>query len=82
MAFVMAIGSVVVAACERPLDFPNPYGYDSKIYVFMFVFSFYTMCFFLSLLQTASRVLPPVTSRSRVRVAVSPHCTGEGKACH
>jgi hypothetical protein len=54
MAFLMAIGSIAVAACERPLDLPNPnpYGYDSEIYVFMFVFSFYT--FFLSLLQTAS----------------------------
>jgi len=28
------------------------------------------------------RVLPPVTGRSWVRVAVSSHCTGEGKACH
>jgi hypothetical protein len=51
MAFVMAIGSVAVAACEGPLDLPNPNDYDSKIYVFMFVFSFYTI--FLSLLQTA-----------------------------
>ena len=30
----------------------------------------------------SGRVLPPVTGRSRVRVAVSSHCTGEGKACH
>jgi hypothetical protein len=30
----------------------------------------------------SSRVLPPVTGRSWVRVAVSSHCTGEGKACH
>jgi len=29
----------------------------------------------------SGRVLPPVTGRSRVRVAVSSHCTGEGKAC-
>jgi len=29
-----------------------------------------------------SGVLPPLTGRSRVRVAVSSHCTGEGKACH
>jgi hypothetical protein len=44
MAFLMAIGSIAVAACERPLDLPNPnpYGYDFEIYVFMFVFSFYT----------------------------------------
>ena len=27
-------------------------------------------------------VLPSVTGRSRVLVAVSSHCTGEGKACH
>ena len=30
----------------------------------------------------SGRVLPPVTGRSRVRVAVFSHCTGEGKACH
>jgi len=30
----------------------------------------------------SGRVLPPVTGRSRVRVAVSLHCTSEGKACH
>ena len=30
----------------------------------------------------SGRVLPPVTGRSWVRVAVSSHCTGEGKACH
>ena len=30
----------------------------------------------------SGRVLPPVTGRSRVRVAVSSHCTGEGKDCH
>ena len=30
----------------------------------------------------SGRVLPPVTGRSRVRVAVSSHCTGEVKACH
>ena len=30
----------------------------------------------------SGRVLPPVTGRSLVRVAVSSHCTGEGKACH
>jgi hypothetical protein len=30
----------------------------------------------------SGRVLPPVTGRSRVRVAVSSHYTGEGKACH
>ena len=30
----------------------------------------------------SGRVLPPVTGRSQVRVAVSSHCTGEGKACH
>ena len=30
----------------------------------------------------SGRVLPPVTGRSRVRVAVSSHCIGEGKACH
>ena len=30
----------------------------------------------------SGRVLPPVTGRSRVRVAVSSHCTGEGKARH
>ena len=30
----------------------------------------------------SGRVLPPVTGRSRVRVAVSSHFTGEGKACH
>ena len=30
----------------------------------------------------SGRVLSPVTGRSRVRVAVSSHCTGEGKACH
>ena len=30
----------------------------------------------------SGRVLPPVTGRSRVRVAVSSHCTSEGKACH
>ena len=30
----------------------------------------------------SGRVLPPVTGRSRVRVVVSSHCTGEGKACH
>ena len=30
----------------------------------------------------SGRVLPPVTGRFRVRVAVSLHCTGEGKACH
>ena len=30
----------------------------------------------------SGRVLPPVTGRSRVRVAVSSHCTGDGKACH
>jgi len=30
----------------------------------------------------SGRVLPPVTGRSRVRVAVSSHCTGEGKACY
>jgi len=29
-----------------------------------------------------SLFFPPVTGRSRVRVAVSSHCTGEGKACH
>ena len=28
----------------------------------------------------SGRVLPPVTRRSRVRVAVSSHCTSEGKA--
>ena len=32
--------------------------------------------------SASGRDLPPVTGRSRVRVAVSPHCTGEGKACH
>ena len=31
---------------------------------------------------TSSRVLSPVTGRSRVRVVVSTYCTGEGKACH
>ena len=30
----------------------------------------------------SGRVLPHVTGRSWVRVAVSSHCTGEGKACH
>ena len=30
----------------------------------------------------SGRVLSPVTGRSRVQVAVSSHCTGEGKACH
>ena len=30
----------------------------------------------------SGRVLPPLTGRSRVQVAVSSHCTGEGKACH
>ena len=30
----------------------------------------------------SGRVLPPVTGRFRVWVAVSSHCTGEGKACH
>jgi len=30
----------------------------------------------------SGRVLPPVIGRSRVRVAVFSHCTGEGKACH
>ncbi|XP_066393526.1 mitochondrial import inner membrane translocase subunit TIM10-like [Miscanthus floridulus] len=30
----------------------------------------------------SGRVLPPVTGRSRVRVAVFSHCTGEVKACH
>jgi len=30
----------------------------------------------------SGRVLPPVTGRSRVRVAVSSHCKGEGKTCH
>ena len=30
----------------------------------------------------SGRVLPPVTGRSGVRVTVSSHCTGEGKACH
>jgi len=30
----------------------------------------------------SGRGLPPVTGRSRVRVAVSSHCTCEGKACH
>ena len=30
----------------------------------------------------SGRDLPPVTGRSRVRVAVSSHCTGGGKACH
>jgi len=30
----------------------------------------------------SGRVLPPMTGRSRVRVAVSSHCIGEGKACH
>jgi len=30
----------------------------------------------------SGRVLPLVTGWSRVRVAVSSHCTGEGKACH
>ena len=30
----------------------------------------------------SGRVLPPVTGRSRVRVVVSSHCTGEGKACN
>ena len=30
----------------------------------------------------SGRVLSSVTRRSRVRVAVSSHCTGEGKACH
>ena len=30
----------------------------------------------------SGRVLPPVTGRSWVRVAVSSHCTGEGKVCH
>jgi hypothetical protein len=48
MAFLLAIGSVAVAACERPLDLPHLYGYDSKIHVFMFVFSFYTMSFFVT----------------------------------
>jgi len=32
-------------------------------------------------LGASGRVLPPVTGRSRVWVAVSSHCTGEGKAC-
>ena len=30
----------------------------------------------------SGRVLPPVTGRPRVRVAVSSHYTGEGKVCH
>ena len=30
----------------------------------------------------SGRVLPPVTGRSWVRVVVSSHYTGEGKACH
>ena len=30
----------------------------------------------------SGRVLPPVTGRSQVRVAVFSHCTGEGKACN
>jgi len=30
----------------------------------------------------SGRVLPPMTERSRVRVVVSSHCTGKGKACH
>jgi len=30
----------------------------------------------------SGRVLPPVTGRSQVRVAVSSHYTCEGKACH
>ena len=30
----------------------------------------------------SGRVLPPVTRRSRVRVAVSSYCTGEGKIWH
>ena len=30
----------------------------------------------------SGKVLPPVTGRSQVRVTVSSHCTGEGKACH
>ena len=30
----------------------------------------------------SGRVLPPVTGRSRVRVVVSSHYTGEGKAYH
>ena len=42
------------------------------------------MFFFLSgsiFCCASGRVLPPVAGRSRVRVAVSSHCTGEGKAC-
>jgi len=30
----------------------------------------------------SGRVLPPMTGRSWVQVAVCLHCTGEGKACH
>jgi len=62
------------------------YIYVSTIYLFQF-FSSYQYHFFLRCLVkggpgASGRVLPPVTGRSRVRVAVSSHCTGEGQACH
>ena len=51
------------------------------------IFADYIFCVCVTLYQkggpgASGRVLPPVTGRSRVRVAVSSHCIGEGKACH
>ena len=46
------------------------------------IFSLFMSSFLKGGPSASDRVLPPVTGRSRVRVVVSLHCTGEGKACH
>jgi len=62
----------------------------SHFALYVISYFFYTWQNFRSLLMlnrkggpgASGRVLPPVTGRSWVRVAVSLHCTGEGKAYH
>jgi len=61
-----------------------------KLSASLFFFSLWLIEYFSCLVlhplkggpSASGRVLPPMTGRSQVRVAVSSHCTGEGKACH
>ena len=58
-----------------------------KLHLWVCLFFVSIILFFVSIIHkggsgASGRVLPPVTGRSRVRVAVSSHGTGEGKTCH